>query len=86
MSHRRTGYFTGGVRESELLYAHLFDHHFVQKLMITMGIRATPTFKFFSGGECILTHVGIDETKLRNAILKCQAIRAGTDEPEEAKT
>ena len=44
----------------------------VQKLMIQLGIRATPTFKFFYQGECIHTHTGIDEAKLRAAIETCQ--------------
>ena len=46
-------------------------------MMIQLGIRATPTFKFFLGGECILTHTGIDETKLRAAVQKCKDIKEG---------
>ena len=43
----------------------------LQKLMIQMGVRATPTFRLYREGECVKTHVGIDETKLRNAVKEC---------------
>ena len=38
-----------------------------------MGIRSTPTFRLYRGGECIKTHVGIDESKLKAALDSCLA-------------
>lgn len=43
----------------------------VQKLMIQMGIRSTPTFRLYKQGECVKTHVGIDDQKLRTALDSC---------------
>ena len=40
----------------------------LQKMMINMNVRATPTFRLYRNGECVKVHVGIDDDKLRNAI------------------
>lgn len=39
--------------------------------MIQMGVRATPTFRLYREGECVKTHVGIDESRLQNAVKEC---------------
>ena len=39
--------------------------------MIQMGIRSTPTFRLYREGECIKTHVGIDDAKLKAALDSC---------------
>jgi len=39
--------------------------------MIQMGIRSTPTFCFYRGGECVKTVVGIDDQKLRDTVDGC---------------
>jgi hypothetical protein len=40
-------------------------------MMIQMGVRSTPTFRFYIDGECVKTVVGIDEQKLKDAVLSC---------------
>lgn len=38
-------------------------------MMIDMQIKATPTFRYYRGGELQGIHTGISEDKLRDAIL-----------------
>ena len=45
--------------------------HIVQKMMIQMGVKATPTFRIYRNGECVKVQVGIDEEKLRTALKEC---------------
>lgn len=62
---------------SEVLHA----LSWLQKLMIQMGIRSTPTFRLYHQGECVKTHVGIDDQKLRAALDTCLG---RSEEPQEA--
>ena len=46
----------------------------LQKLMISMKVRVTPTFKLFRESECVHSHGGINEGTLRSAIEEYQAL------------